>query len=130
MNVRIRGLHNMKTHGTLARKGLLVSVARDWYKAGEQSGKAADSTFADNWDVQRHIFKKERSPNTVTRVSRRQEFDFERRAISQAISQQIERIAYLLGEFQRAIEEGTPVSLQVFEQLKSRLAELKKRGVV
>lgn len=119
--MRLRGLRDIKTHGSLAREGRLVSVARDWHKLNNRGGDKTESGgFADGWDAKQHLVKN-KPVHSVTASSLCRDRDFEKKSKSQ----QIERIIYLLTEFQRAIQEGLPVSLSAFESLKARLTELK-----
>ncbi len=63
--MRIRRLSDIKTHGTLDRKGLLVGVAKNMHKLGSHNG-TEDAENSSNWNVERHIYKKDESSKKVS----------------------------------------------------------------
>lgn len=115
--MRLRGLRDIKTHGSLAREEKLISVARDLHRSGSRKN---EGTISDDWSVERHIYKKKRPANTATVIPLRHELYLERKVRSH----QIEITEDLFAEFQQAIVDGLPVAMHEFERLKTRLAEL------
>lgn len=106
---RIKGLHDIATHGSLAREGRLISVARgDFFKTASPRNDAGGITS--DWDVKRHIFQKPKSSFNFVKLAKR-EIDF-----TQGI----------LNEFDEAFQEGLPVSNEAREQLRARLTRLKR----
>lgn len=64
MYKRRRGLHDIKTCGTLTRKGGLTSVARDLNKTRDGAGNNGGSESSD-WSISKHVFNK--GPKMVRR---------------------------------------------------------------
>lgn len=115
--MRVRGLRDIKTHGTLAREGRLVSVAKNFCRLRNRIETIPDSS---GWNVERHIYKKKKVMNTTTVTPLHREPYLERKVRLH----QIEIIKDLLVEFQQAIIEGLPVALHELKRLKTRLTEL------
>lgn len=116
--MRLRGLHDIKTHGTLAQKGLLVSVARDLHKFGSQ--KSEGENILGDWSVERHVFKKKRSARTSSPIVVPLRYDLKEKIRLY----QIEVIRDLLQEMHQAIAEGILVVHGEVERLEKRLIEL------
>lgn len=111
-----RGMHDIRTHNSLAREGRLISVARDLHR----SNNIKDTPRSSDWDAKQHIFKKTK-PATVANVDPfRRDPCLERKVRLH----QIEVAQSLLAEFQQAATEGLPVSLREVERLKTKLTEL------
>lgn len=123
--MRLRGVHDIKTHGSLARGGRLVSVARDWHGIGNReaaSRGSEDETASGGWSAERHVYP-ERRPDRprATGAADLRKGLFLR---DKARLHQIEGVKYFLREMRQAIAEGIPVAMREFERLTRRLAEL------
>lgn len=115
----LKGLRDIKTHGSLAREGRLISVARNLH--GMESRKGEDTNISDDWSVERHIYKKKSTRSrSASGASLHRELFLE----NKARLYQIEVIQDFLQEMRQAIAEGIPVAMQEFERLTKRLAEL------
>lgn len=115
--MRLKGLHDIRTHSSLAREGKLVSVARDLGRTARSNTEKGDW---DAWDVKNHVYPKVTGSRPANAVSSRRDMSLEKKARESLI----ERIQYFLQEMKQAIAEGIPVSMPEFERLKTRLAEL------
>lgn len=111
----IRGLCDIKTHGTLAKEGRLVSVARDWHRVGK-SGSSED----ESWDgsVDRMVFKK-------SAKARRPSQDLSqplvlRREIRATLIKQVQES---MAEMEMFADEGVPGALTELQRLKVRLSQ-------
>ena len=113
--MRLRGLRDIKTHGTLARNGELISVARDLHQIGRSS---MEERWGD-WNVTKALFQK-----PLGRSGSRRDMLWDLAREKKVLASQIAAIKSLLEEFNQAIAEGLPVAIQEFERLKARLAEL------
>ena len=106
---RVRGMHDIATHGTLARQVRLISVARDGFGSARQRSDAGGITSKwEDWDVKKHVFQKPHSPSSSARWAERE----------------IEFTRGMLNEFDAALKEGFAVSNEAREQLKTKLARL------
>src|SRR3989344_2760287 len=114
-----RGMRDIKTHGTLAREGRLVNVARDLHELGG----IEDTPHSSGWDIERHIYKKTK-PAKTNIDSFRCHFFSER----EVRLHQIEIAQSLLAEFRQATAEGLPVALHEIELLETKLTELQNHG--
>lgn len=117
---RIKGLHDIRTHGSLAQEGKLISVARDWHRTG--SNRAMDETASGFWDgkVEQHLYKK--GPTRTSPLSRTAPLPFLYEKIK---IQQIQMIQDLIKEVRQAMTEGIPVAKGEFQRLEARLSQLK-----
>lgn len=104
---RAKGLHDIATHGTLARQGRLISVARAG--PGLAYGFRDDAAAAPAWNIKTHTFQRPSVPFNFTALAKRE----------------IEFTQSMLQEFDEALAEGMPVSSEAYEGFKMRLAKLK-----
>lgn len=111
-------MHDIKTHDTLSRQGILISVARNRY--GLRHHESGGVNISDDWKIERHIYKKKKPANTAVIVPPPRNFYLEKKARLH----QIEVIQDLLTELQQALAEGLPVAMHEFKRLKTRLKEL------
>lgn len=114
---RVRGLRDIKTHGTLAREGRLVSVARDLHRINKKGGFPEEGS----WDgtINPMVLKR----GTGTRRPSRdlfQELVLERniRATQIATAQE------LIVEMDGFVEEELPGALDELSRLKTKLSQL------
>ncbi len=116
--MHIRGIHDIKTHGTLAREGKLISVARDLHKVRGQEGHNGSS----DWDISKHVYKK-----GTMKVRRSQAVPlYSDLYLDEKIKKhQIEVVEDQLQEMNQAMAEGIPVSVSELERLKAKLSQLK-----
>lgn len=118
--MRLRGLRDIKTHGSLAREGRLISVARNLHRM--ESREREGGNISDDWSIERHIYKK-KGPTKIFSpavVPLHRELNLERRVRLH----QIGVIRDFLQEMHQAIAEGIPVAVHEFERLTRRLTEL------
>ncbi|MBI2446606.1 MAG: hypothetical protein HYV51_02170 [Parcubacteria group bacterium] len=117
---RIRGIKDIKTHGTLAREGRLVSVARDWHKIG-RSGSTEGSSENQFWDgsVKHMVFKKSAETRRPSR-GLFQDIALEKKIQAARIAQIQESIA----EMEMFASEGMPGGFAELERLKIKLSQL------
>ena len=113
----IKGLRDINTHGTLAREGRLVSVARDWHRI---NGKGESSENA-SWDgnVDDMVVKK----NTKARRPSRDLFKdlvSERKARAMRVKQ----VQELIAEMEMFAGEGVSGALAELQRLKEKLPQL------
>lgn len=101
----VKGLHDIATHGSLAKEGRLFSLARGNY----QLANDRVISEAPGWDVKRHIIGRPAKPLNFAKLMERE----------------IEFTQGMLQEFDEAFVEGMPVSGEAYERLKMRLAKLK-----
>ncbi|MBI2042621.1 MAG: hypothetical protein HYT21_02685 [Candidatus Nealsonbacteria bacterium] len=105
---RVKGMRDIVTHGSLAREGRLISVARDGFcRTASQRSDAGG--IASDWDIKRHIFQKPRNFSDFAKLTARE----------------IELTHGMLKEFDEALGEGIPVSSEAHEQLKAKLVRLR-----
>lgn len=118
--MRLRGMRDIKTHGSLAREGRLISVARNLHGAGSRESEGG--TISDDWSIKQHIYPKKGSAGSRSRVttSLHRELFLE----NKVRMYQIEVVRDFLQEMRQAIAEGIPVATQEFKRLTKRLAEL------
>lgn len=118
--MRLRGLRDIKTHGSLAREERLISVARNLHRLGSRESEVG--TISEDWRIEQHIYpmKKPSGPRSTTLASLHRELFLE----NKARLYQIEVIRDFLQEMRQAMAEGIPVAMQEFERLTKRLAEL------
>lgn len=118
--MRPRGLRDIKTHGSLAREGRLVSVARNLHRV--RSRENENGTIWDDWSIERHVYPKKKSgrPCTAAKASLHRELFLE----NKVRLHQIEVIRDFLQEMHQAMAEGIPVAMQEFERLTKMLAKL------
>ncbi|PIY73929.1 MAG: hypothetical protein COY85_04675 [Candidatus Portnoybacteria bacterium CG_4_10_14_0_8_um_filter_40_50] len=112
----IRGMRDIKTHGTLAREERLVSVARDWHRSGRSGSSENES-----WDgsVNRMMFKK----NAKTRKSSQDLF--QTLALERKIRiMRIEQVREFITEMEMFSSEGVPGALAELRRLKTKLSQL------
>jgi hypothetical protein len=105
--ITVRGLHNIKTHGSLDRVGLLVGVAKNThrgvsrnYDPGDWSGQAA-----------RHLYVRKDAPHGST---------------TQARVHCLRVAQSALEELMKAAEEGFKVSEQEMQRLRNRILYLRE----
>ena len=115
----IKRLRDIKTHGTLAREGKLVSVARDWQKRSEGGGGEGNAAGSNSWNVQQHVFRKDSEKGKPAKKS----FILD----GKIKSHQIEELKNSLAELEQAASEGIMVSADELERIKARLAELQAK---
>ena len=112
----IRGLRDINTHGTLAKEGRLVSVAKDWHRIGKSGTSENES-----WDgsVDRMVFKKSAE---VRRPSRDlfQTLAFKKEILATQIKQVQESIA----EMEMFADEGVSGALVELQRLRVKLSQL------
>ncbi len=118
--MRLRGLRDIKTHGSLAREGRLISVARNLHRVG--SCESEGGTIADGWSIERHIYpkKKPASSRSTAVTSLHRELFLE----NKVRLYQVEVIRDFLREMRQAIAEGIPVAAGELKRLEKRLVEL------
>ena len=124
----IKNYRNIKTHGSLAREGKLVSVARDWHKRSEGGGGAGNAAGSDSWNVQQHVFRKDSGKGKPVKKISSPVTLFQDPNLDEKIkSRQIEELQNSLAELEQAVSEGISVSADEFKRLKARLAELQAK---
>ena len=114
----IKGFRDIKTHGSLAREGKLISVARDWHKYRRSSD---GNSTQESWDgrVENHLYKS--GPWPVQTKSLFSDF-----YLGEKIRKyQTEFIQGLLEELRQASAEGISVLTDELEHLEKKLAKLK-----
>ncbi len=117
----MRGIHDIKTLGTLAREGKLIGVARDWHNVKGQAGHNGSPESSD-WNINKHVYK----GSTMVRRSRATFFYPDLYLDEQKIKEcQIKLIQGQLQEMNQALVEGIPVSVSELERLKERLSQLR-----
>ncbi len=125
MAIKIKGIHDIKTHGSLARGGKLVSVARDWHKRSEGGSGAGNAEGSDSWNVQQHVFRKDSGKGKLAKKVSSPITSFQELNFGEKIkSRKIEELQNSLVELEQADSEGLPVSANELERIKARLAEL------
>lgn len=118
--MRVRGLRDIKTHGTLAREGRLISVARNLH--GLENRESKSGVISDNWSIERHMYPKKKSagPRQAPVASLHRELFLE----NKVHLYQIEVTRDFLQEMRQATAEGIPVAIQEFKRLTKKLSEL------
>ena len=111
----MKGLINIKTHGSLSRQGLLVSVARDLHRTTRT--RSESESKSEDWNTGEQVLQKPKGEKHSISISAP--------VIAKLInSEQIKYIYGILAEMERAIADGISTSLDEFERLKKKLAEL------
>lgn len=120
---RIKGLRDIRTHGSLAREGTLTSVARDWHKI-RGSASIMDDASSGSWDgrVENCIYKK--GTARIARPFRTRLLHHDLHLGERIRKQQIESTQSLLEELRQALAEGIPVASGELRRLEARLAHL------
>ncbi|MBI2068532.1 MAG: hypothetical protein HYT67_00260 [Candidatus Yanofskybacteria bacterium] len=119
----MRGLRDIKTHGTLARKGRLVSVARDWHRINGGNGTSENQS----WDgsIEPMVFKKNVKARRFSRPSqdlfRVPELEGQIRATL------IKQVQESIVEMEMFSSEGVPGALAELQRLKAELSQLENR---
>ena len=114
---RVRGLRDINTHGTLAREGRLVSVAKDWHRINGRSGCVSSEEKSWDGSVDRMVFKRDAEMRRPSRDLFR-DFALERK-IREA---QIVRIREFIAEMEMFASEGLPGALVELHRLKAKLS--------
>lgn len=115
----IRGLREIQTHGTLAREGRLVSVARDWHRVGRN--KTNRSPENESWDgiVSPVMFKKSAAARRPSRcLFQDPELEKKIRAM------QIEQVQDSIVEMEMFASEGVSGVIAELQRLKAKLSQL------
>lgn len=107
-----RGLKDIKTHGTLAREGRLVSVAKNLHQT--RGGQL------DSWNIEQHIYYPKKKSAGSRPASLHRDLFLE----NKARRYQIAMTQDFLEEMRQAILEGIPVSVHELERLQKKLAKL------
>ncbi len=108
----IRGMHDIKTHATLAREGKLVSVARDWHK------RNSNPTNSDSdWNTKHHVYNKP----TQKPSSNPYADPYTDEKIKGC---QVQIIKDQLQEMHQAVAEGLEINANEFERLEVQLFKL------
>lgn len=78
--MRLGGLRDIKTQGSLAREGRLISVARNLHRLRSRESKSGAVT--DDWSLERHVYSKQRPvrPRSVSVASLHRELFLENKA--------------------------------------------------
>jgi len=114
----IKRLRDLKTHGSLAREGRLVSVARDWHRSG-RNGRSGSSEN-ESWDgsVNRMVFKKSAKARKPSRDL------FQTLALERKIRiMRIEQVRECIVEMEMFSSEGVPGALAELWRLKTKLSQ-------
>lgn len=119
--MRVRGMRDIKTHGTLARAGLLISVARDLHRM-ENRGTAAENS---DWNVEQHVFKKDNRRSSPPLYPPRSGLSFPVDFGKKVREHLLRIIPDVIAELRQAAAEGIPVSIMELERLENRLSQLK-----
>ncbi len=128
MAIKMKGMHDIKTHGSLAREGKLVSVARDWHKCSEGGGGTGNSAGSDNWNVKQNVFRKDSGKGKLAKKVSSSVTPFQDPNLEEKIKyRKIEELQNSLKELKQAASERIPVSVNELERIKSRLAELQAK---
>lgn len=118
----IKGLRDISTHGTLAREGRLVGVARNLHRIERRSGFSGN----ESWDgsVDNMMFKKSvkirKPPNDLF-----QEIVSERK-IQNAMIQQIQEF---IAEMEMFAGEGIAGALAELQRLKTKLSDWQSKSI-
>lgn len=113
----VRGFRDIKTHGSLAREGRLVSVARDLHGINRKGRPPEEGS----WDgkVQNVAFKRGEETRRPSRDL------FQDLALERNIrATQIAIVQELIAEMEGFMEEGLPGALAEFSRLKTKLSWL------
>ncbi len=126
---KMRGIHDIKTHGSLAREGKLVSVARDWHKInGGGGGIGSAGGNMGNWSPHAYRGEKEIKRSKPAKRFSSPITPFQDPNLDGKIkSRQIEELQNSLAELEQAAGEGLSVSANELKRLKARLAELQAK---
>ena len=111
----IKGMRDIKTHGTLAREGRLVSVARDWHRIGRSGSSKNES-----WDgkADRMVFKKSAKARKASRDL------FQDLALEREIrTTRIKQIREFIAEMEMFASEGISGALAELQRLKAKLSQ-------
>ena len=121
--MRLRGLSNIKTHGTLDRKGLLIGVAKNIHKLGSGGGTESTEGSSD-WHVKSHIYKNKEPPRTaLAKIVPPHQGLLSGLSEEEVKQHLIEGFQDLLGEFYKAITEGLPVFTAEVERIQAILVK-------
>ena len=113
----VRGFRDIKTHGTLAREGRLVSVARNLHRMNRKGGSPENTS----WDgsVDNMVVKKNAKARRPSRDL------FQGLALERNIrATQIAVVQELIAEMEGFMEEGIPGAFIEFSRLKTKLSRL------
>ncbi len=126
---RIRGLGDIRTHGSLSREGTLTSVARDWHRLRGLGGGTDDAASKSSWDgkVDNSVYKKvtARLPRRAGSIAPLTNVSNSRLQLLERIRrQQIASTQSLLEELRQALAEGIPVASSELRRLEARLFQL------
>jgi len=123
----LKGLRDIKTHGTLASERRLVSVARglresNLHASGKIRNGSGPSEWSewDNWNVK--VFKKERPAGRTTIAIPYQPY------LEERIRLYLVKVTCdSLEELHQAVSEGLLVATHEVERLETKLAELEAK---
>jgi hypothetical protein len=111
----MRGLHDIKTHSSLDRAGLLVGVAKSQHGLHRPSNSADSS----GWDVNQHLYRPQRKTGRIATAA-----PLSREKVELHL---VEVARDIFDELQQALAEGLSVSEHELERLrKAARRELKK----
>ncbi len=112
----IKGFRDIKTHGTLAREGRLVSVARDWHRI-KRGGSLENESW--NGGVERMVFKKSAKMRRPSRDL------FQTFALEKMIQEtQIKQIWESIAEMEIFASEEISGAIAELQRLKTKLYQL------
>lgn len=117
--MRIRGLHEIKTHSSLAQEGKLIGVARNLHKISRREGEGEN--ISNGWNVKQYIHPKQKPVKRLPAMFLHRDPFLE----DKIRLYQIDVVQYFLKEMCQAMAEEIPVAMREFERLTNKLAELK-----
>ncbi len=111
-----RGMHDIKTHGTLAREGRLISVARDLHRINKRGFSEEGS-----WDgsVDSTVYRR---PAQTQRPVR--DLFHEIALGRKTLGQQMANIREFVAEMEEFVQEGIPGAANELSRLRERLSAL------
>lgn len=118
--MRFKGLHDIKTHGSLDHEGRLIGVAKNLHRMGSREN--GNGKISDDWSVKQYICPKKKLAKFRQAFVASPYHDFF--SENKVKLYQIEVIQDSLQEMRQAMAEGILVSKQELNRLIKKLSEL------
>ncbi len=114
--MRVRGMRDIKTHGTLSRAGNLISVARNLHGGGFHGARTDSESRSWDGSVERHLYGGEKAAKRS-----RPSFGSTPENIKARIAQTVREF---IEEMRGFASEGIPGAAEELRRLEARLARL------
>lgn len=117
--MRVRGMRDIKTHGSLAREGKLLSVAKNLHGAGSHGARTDSEPRSWDGSVERYLYSGEK-----VRKRSRPPFGDTPEKVKAPLA---ETIMEFIEEMRNFASEGIPGAAEELRRLEARLTRLRTK---